>query len=401
MHQDDARSFLATLPNRAAAVIYIDPPYGTSSAGLGYRDDHGLEEWAELVGSVLAHAARVVARDGVVTVSIGADRLFELGVLVRAAFPRRTVTTVTVQSSAGVTAAGFRQMSEYLLFITPEQFRPGVLPWVPGVARSPWEGATLAGADSAEWPGQVYPVYVDQRTSLILGTGPSAAELDTDWRDANGSFPDHVDEQPDGSVAVWPVTRHGKTCVWRIARPTFAMKLEAGFVKADPPHMPGNPNPFSIKHLSSGVIARIERGEILVRETDNRGAAVFDPVWRPAGISIPTVWAQKHHRTVTGTQRLNQLLGTAHGFAFPKPIGLLTDMLIAAGHRSGTVVDVFAGSGSMFDAVATVNAESGQLLQYVGVTNEESWDTCSARVLAAAADHAIHVDVHPSVLAAA
>lgn len=383
------------MPDRDAAVIYIDPPYGTRSAGLGYRDDHGLEEWAELVGGVLAHAARVVDRDGVVTVSIGADRLFELGALVRAAFPRRSVTTVTVQASSGVTAAGFRQMSEYLLFIAPERFRPGVLPWVPGVARSPWEGATLASADSAEWPAQVYPVYVDQRTSCILGTGPAAAELGVDWRDADGHFPDQVEGQPEGSVAVWPITRHGKACVWRIARPTLAMKLEAGFVKADPPHMPGNPNLFSIKHLPSGVLARIERGEILVRETDERGSAVFDPVWRPAGTGIPTVWTQKHHRTVEGTKRLNQLLGTGHGFAFPKPVGLLTDMLIAAGHRSGKVVDVFAGSGSLFDAVATLNDESGHQLQYVGVTNEESWDICRARVVAAAADNATSVSVQP------
>lgn len=383
------------MPDRDAAVIYIDPPYGTRSAGLGYRDDHGLEEWAELVGGVLAHAARVVDRDGVVAVSIGADRLFELGALIRAAFPRRTVTTVTVQASSGVTGAGFRQMSEYLLFITPEQFRPGVLPWVPGVVRSPWEGATLASADSAEWPAQVYPVYIDQCTSRILGTGPAAAEIAADWRDADGHFPDHVEGQPEGSVAVWPVTRHGKACVWRITRQTLAMKLVAGFVKADPPHMPGNPNPFSIKHLPSGVLARIERGEILVREKDERGAAVFDPVWRPAGTGIPTVWAQKHHRTVAGTQRLTQLLGTGSGFAFPKPVGLLADMLIGSGHRSGTVVDVFAGSGSLFDAVATLNAESGNQLRYVGVTNEESWDLCRARVVAAAADHATTVGVHP------
>ncbi len=396
LHHGETRAHLATLSSGSAAVVYIDPPYGTGSTALGYRDDHDLGEWTELVGCVLEQAARVIARDGVVALSIGADRLFDLGVLARAAFPRHNVTTVTVQVSAGVTSSGFRQMCEYLLFVTPPRFRTGVLPWVPGVARSPWEGATLAGADSAEWPAQVYPVYVDEGTRRILGTGASAAERGMDWRDASGRFPDRLAGQPEGSTAVWPVTRHGKACVWRITRPTFAMKLEAGFVKADPPHMPGNPNPFSIKHLPTGVLARIENGSILVRETDDRGAAVFDPMWRPAGTGIPTVWAQKQHRTVVGTQRLEQLLGTVQGFAYPKPVGLLTDILLAAGHHSGTVVDVFAGSGSLFDAVADVNARTGRQLQYVGVTNNESWTTCRARVLAAAAEHSTRVTVHES-----
>lgn len=394
LHHGDSPTFLSTLADQSVKVVYIDPPYGTGTVGLGYRDDHDLGEWTALVDSALTHAARIVTSDGVVAVSIGADRLFELGALARAVFPRHTVTTITVQTSTGVTAAGFRQMSEYLLFITPRRFRPGVLPWVPGVARSPWEGATLASSDSTEWPAQVYPVFVDEGTSRIVGTGLSAAQRGADWRDVHGQFPGRVDGQPAGTVAVWPVTRHGKTCVWRITRPTFAMKQEAGFVKADLPHMPGNPNPFSIKHLPSGVLARIERGDILVRERDQRGAAVFDPVWRPAGTGIPTVWAQKHHRTVTGTHRVNELLGAGHGFAYPKPVGLLTDMLHGAGHRSGTVVDVFAGSGSLFDAVATVNATSNCQLTYVGVTNDESWDTCRARVLAAATQHDTSVTVH-------
>lgn len=396
LHQDDARTFLATLPDRSASVVYVDPPYGTGSTALGYRDDHALDEWTELVSTVLEHASRIVTPDGVVAVSIGATRLFELGTRVQAAFPRRIVTTVTVQASAGVTAGGFRQMSEYLLIITPRKFRPGALPWVPGVARSPWEGLTLASSDSAEWPAQVYPVYVDPATGRILGTGHSAADRGADWRDGTGQFPTVVDGQPAGSVAVWPVTRHGKPCVWRVTTPTFSTKLSNGFIKADPPHMPGNPNPFSIKHLPSGVIARIQAGTILIREIDDRGAAVFDPVWRPAGAGIPTIWAEKHHRTVTGTQRLEQLLGTSKGFAFPKPVGLLTDLLLACGHRTGTVLDVFAGSGSLFDAVAAVNADHGRQLTYLGVTNDETWNICRARTSAVAAQRVLPLKIRPA-----
>lgn len=384
LHRADVRDFLPSVPDRSAAVVYIDPPYGTGSTMLGYRDDHSPVAWMALIDTVLGQVARIVTEDGVVAVSIGPDRLFELGAAVRRHFPDRAVTVVTVQASAGVTAGGFRNMSEYLLFITPERFQPGVLEWVPGVARSPWEGLTLSTSPPTEWPAQVYPVYVDAETLRIVGTGPTAAERGADWRDDVGRFPERVDGQPEGSVAVWPVTRHGKACVWRITPPTFASKLAGGHVKADLPHMPGNPNPFSVKHLPAGVLGRIRAGEITVRRIDERGAAEFDPIWRPAGVGVPTVWAQKHHRTSTGTQRLEQLVGAGCGFAFPKPVGLLTDMLRASGKRAGTVLDVFAGSASLLDATVTLNDTGQHQLTYLGVTNDESWQVAAARAVAVA-----------------
>lgn len=380
LHCDDATTFLATLSDQSASVVYIDPPYGTRSTQLGYRDDHSTEEWNGLNRAVLTHAARVIARTGVVVVSIGPDKLFDMAQLIRETFPRRRLTTITVQASAGVTAGGFREMSEYLLFITPPAFAPGRLPWACGVARSPWEGATLATSGTSDWPTEVYPVFVDTETRRIVDVGASAAERGKNWHSADGRFPETVDGQPAGTVAVWPVTRHGKSCTWRITADTFRRKLTQGFVKADLPHMPGNPNPFSIKHLPTGVMKRIESGEITIREHDERGAAVFDPVWRPAGTSIPTMWTEKHHRTVAGTKRLDDLLGDSHGFAYPKPVGLLSDMLCATGHTTGLVVDVFAGSGSLYDAVTAVGGD----MTYVGVTNHENWHVARQRVEAVA-----------------
>lgn len=392
LHLGDATTFLATLDAQSANVVYIDPPYGTGAPLLGYKDDHPHHAWVTLNRAVLHHAARIVTSRGVVAVSIGQDRLFDMGLLVREAFPKRKITTITVQASAGVTAAGIREMSEYLLLVTPEKFTPGVLPWAHGVARSPWEGATLSSSDSSVWPTEVYPVFVDPDTTRIVDIGTSAAERGADWRDPDGTFPATVTGQPPGTVAVWPVTRHGKACVWRITAPTFRDKLRRGFVKADLPHMPGNPNPYSIKHLPSGVMNRITAGQIHIREIDARGAAVFDPIWRPAGSGVPTVWAEKHHRTVTGTQRLDQLLGPRHGFAFPKPVGLLTDMLTATGHTTGTVLDVFAGTGTLYDAITHLDTD----LTYLGVTNEETWHTAHARVTAVATERGTDIRLVPA-----
>lgn len=68
-----------------------------------------------------------------------------------------------------------------------------------------------------------------------------------------------------------------------------------------------------------------------------------------------------------GTESLKKIFQTERSiFSFPKPVELVTDMLIAGcDDESGLILDFFAGSGTTAEAVMRLNADDGGTRQFI------------------------------------
>lgn len=347
-------------------VVYLDPPYNTGKEGWLYEDGH--DDWVSFIREALVAVRGALAPGGVVAASIGHQRVHHLALLLAEVFPSHRIHTITVEVSGGKSGRGIRQVAEYVLLAVPAGFRPGVLPWAgeKREARQPWEGLTLSTAPAGRWPNQVYPIIVDRGARRIVRIGASMQD------DGDGLFSQDVVTPADGdSVALWPVTRHGVRCSWRLARGTAVAAAERGHLRIDPTRMPGNPNPFSAKYLPAGVAARLEAGELDVIGRDDNGVLVFAPA-APASTDVPTIWRRSEHHTANGTARLRELIGP-NRFPYPKSPALVADILRVAsgGKRDAVILDPFAGSGTTLDAVAALNRSDGGERRCVLVTNDE------------------------------
>lgn len=361
-----------------ADAVYLDPPYNTGSTGWLYDDDR--VDWGQFIRTRLLMVRGILTAGGCVAVSIGADEVFRMGRMLQEVFPDRRVTLVTVEVSGGTTSNGVRQTCEYLLLVLPDGFTPGRASFVSGVPRQPWEGATLSTCPPGRYPNQVYPVFVDPGTRRILGVGESGM---------SGAFDPEPGGVPAGADVVWPVTSRGKKCSWRLTRDRFAERIGLGWVKADSVRMPGNPNLHSVKYLPAGVLKRLAQGQLVADGREPGGALKFR-TQAPSGASIPTVWSSKEHHTAKGTGRLHELIGP-NDFPYPKPVGLLADIVrvLTAGKPDAVIVDAFAGSGTMFEAVQVVNDEDGGDRRSVLVTTNEGGvfeDVLTPRISAVAND---------------
>lgn len=354
-------------------ALYLDPPYNTRKTEWMYDD--ARDDWTAFMRERLLMLRGMLAETGVVAASIGHQRVHHLALLLAETFPRHRVHTITVEVSGGTTSGGVKHLAEYLLLVLPEGFSPHSLEWVKASteARQPWEGLTLSTAPKGRWPHQVYPVIVDDTTRKVIEVGPSLQGM----LDAGDTFDPYAfpftqsRTSRRGTTVLWPVTRHGKECSWRLARDAFVTAVERGHVKVDPTHMPGNPNPFSVKYLPAGVVKRIEQGAIAVLGRDDNGALILRTT-TPAATAVPTMWARKEHHTAKGTARLTELIGP-HRFPYPKPVDLVVDVLtVVTGNRPDAVIlDPFAGSGTTLDAALTLNARDGGSRRVILITNDE------------------------------
>lgn len=379
-------------------ALYVDPPYdhgdgGRRASQRHFAYDDRRSDWAGYIRARLAAAQPLLAPHACVIASIGWQRVHELAGILAETFPDRSLVTITVDLlRTPADRFGVQRRAEYLLVAVPEGVRLASPGEGGGEARNGWAALTLSGYTAADYPNQVYPVYVDERTGRIIGAGRSIRDLHapTSAIGPAGAYRD-VDPVPEGAVSIWPVTRSGRPVIWRISRETFVGKLAGGAVRADRPHMPGNPQPFVVKQLPAGTLKRIEAGAIATNGLDDRGALIVEGGIRPAG-SVPTIWTDSRYETRAGTARLAELIGEGHGFAYPKPVDLVADILAACtpGRSDATVLDFFAGSGTTADAVFALNAADGGSRRVILVQHAEGRvfdDVLLPRVLSAAADH--------------
>lgn len=381
IHGDNLLALKSLLPKYEGAIkcIYIDPPYNTGKEGWVYNDsvnDPRIKKWlGEVVGPEgedltrhdkwacmmyprLRLLEQLMAKNGVLAVSIGFHELHTLIYLCREIFPTKQVITVTVQTSGGKPSGGFNYLQEYLVFVVNKDFVPNLLDFCGGTPRRPFEGLTLSTFNKTNRPNQTYPIFINPKTECIAGVGKSLAELiaEGSYTGEKADFTYDFSVAPEGLVAVWPITSKGKDCVWRQISSRVMNDWEKGYIKVVKNNSQDNPNQYSVQYLPEGLIKKINKGILEVIGHEDGKPTLILGSNETEGSSIPTIWLEKDFYTVKGTNALKAILPEAEKkFDYPKAPDLIKSVLQAISEPGDIILDSFAGSGTTAHGVLSLN----------------------------------------------
>lgn len=386
-------------------MIYIDPPYNTGNDFI-YRDDFAqstdeyaeksgqLDEegnrlfkntdsngrfhsdWCSMIYSRLLLARNLIAKDGVIAISISYNELHNLMKICQELFYGRQVLAVTVQTSGGKPNGAFSISCEYIVFIVPEDYVP--IPTEEDMKEyaSAYHGMNLATFDQVQRPNQAYPIYVDSN-GMIIGCGKSLQERVDEgiYAGALADFVFDYNEAPTGTVAVWPVTAKGDQCVWRLIPERLMGDWKKGYIKVVPQKGDSSKNKYAIQYLSGGIISKISSGELeTYRISDNPHIPTIEiKNYKTAGSGIGSVWTDNNFYTTKGSNEIRELF-SGKVFSYPKPLSLIRYILKRTTNETSVILDFFSGSATTAHAVMQLNAEDGGHRQFIMVQLPESCD---------------------------
>lgn len=363
-------------------LIYIDPPYNTGNQDFVYddayiaiNDGYQHSKWISFISERLKAAKRLLSKSGTMVISIGYQEIHNLMLLCKELFYDKNITCITVQTSGGKPNGGFNITYEFLVFITPDDFTPNASENAMNEYASPYHGMNLATFDQVQRPGQAYPIFVDN-DGVFRGCGKTLAERVRSG-EYQGELQDFVydySEAPEGTVAVWPVTRKGTPCVWRLIPSRLSRDWEKGYIKILPQNPGKTQNKFTVQYLSDGIIKKIEKGELEThRVSGNTKIPTLDvDNYRTAGTAIQTIWLEKSYYTTNGGNEIADILGSKKAFSYPKPLALISEIIQRISNQKSTILDFFAGSGTTGHAVMKLNAEDGGNRHFILCTNNEN-----------------------------
>ena len=341
---DNLEALKALLPFYAGKVkcVYIDPPYNTGSENWIYNDNSNSPDIVRWLGKVVGPESEDLCRhdkwlcmiyprlrllseflseDGAIFISIDdteVGHLMEVGYEI---FGRRNFVADLIwqkmdspSSNQSVFSAYHDHTVVFAKDVEKTRFRKLPKPEI------------LAA----------YPLEVDgrrARTRQLRKNGKSARRSDreTMW---------YKMDAPDGTE-VWPIhPKEGWEGRWSIGENTYKKLHAADAVRWF--RRGGVWTPYEIEFAPSEPA--VPQPTIISNAGQNRQAKAL----------------------------LNEMLGTAHGFETPKPVGLIRRFIEMVAVADDIVLDCFCGSGTTGHAALALNAESGLNLKFVLVEMEKS-----------------------------
>jgi adenine-specific DNA-methyltransferase len=384
-----ALQLLEYLYPKQVDCIYIDPPYNTGVKDWKYNDHYvdasdnwRHSKWLSMMQKRLRIAKHLIFEKGVMVISIGYHELSRLMLLCEELFPDRQIVSVTVQTSGGTPSGGFNNLHEYLVFVTPTDFEPNPTIFTVGNTNAPFHKMTLSTFNQTQRPNQTYPIFIDIKNGNVVGCGLSLQE-----RVRNGSYTGSLadfvfdyNEAPEGTVAIWPVTKKGDRCVWRLIPSRLMDDWQKGYIKVIHENSLRDSNRYSVQFLAEGIISKIESGQLRVAGTEDGCPTVIVEEFKSEGADIPTIWTNKLFYTTKGTDQIQKLLGSK-AFSYPKPLDLIVEILRRVAKPESLILDFFSGSGTTLHAVNLLNAEDGGNRRCIIVTNNEVSESETKRLL--------------------
>ena len=403
IHGDNLEALKSLLPQYEGRIkcIYIDPPYNTGNENWVYNDnvnDPKIKKWlGKVVGQEgedftrhdkwlcmmyprLRLLEKLIAKNGVIVISIGYQEINNLMLLCNEMFSTKQIMIITVQTSGGKPNGGFNVTHEYLVVIAPLDFKPNALESSKNVYSSPYHGMNLATFNQVQRPNQAYPIFVDSK-GVIKGVGESLQERVDDGKYVGDleDFQFDYDEAPEGTTAVWPVTSKGDPCVWRLIPQRLLSDWEKGYIKVVPINNPNTINRYTIQYLSGGIIDKIINGEFEVEYSSNKDVPTIEVLnYSTAGAKIPTILTNKLYYTARGGDEVRSIFGTKSAFPYPKPEKLIEDILHYISSDNEIILDSFAGSGTTAHAVLNLNKQDGGNRKFIMIEMMDYADSITA-----------------------
>jgi adenine-specific DNA-methyltransferase len=148
-------------------------------------------------------------------------------------------------------------------------------------------------------------------------------------------------------IEVYPTNREGEDGCWRWSREKISKCV-----------LTGN---------APDVVGKLNRNDkYLVLQRSRRDVT-----------KVKTIWSGSQFLNEAGTTLLGEI-GLGDKFQFPKPVGLIEQILRIAGDDGSIVLDSFAGSATTAHAVLSINQEDGGHRQFILVEVEDYADQMTA-----------------------
>lgn len=321
-------------------LIYIDPPYNTGARDWKYNNDYVDSEdgyrhskWLSFMNHRLKLAKELLTETGFIVCAIDHYELFTLGVLMDKIFgeQNRIGVVTVVHKPEGRQFANFLSPSNEFMLI-----------YAKNKQRASFRDVVLDKEKAKEFNLSDEKGDYKLKNFIRLTDGKYSLRENK----PEGFYPIYVSkdleefslEKKDGFEEALPITDKGVERVWKTFGDTFMQKVKDG-----------------------AIVAKKEDGKIVLYEK-----------LRPSQVFV-THWVKKdYHGYHFGTKVLENILGSAKQFDFPKSIHLITDIVKLLTKKDAVVLDFFAGSGTTGHAVLEVNKIDGGNRKFILCTNNEN-----------------------------
>jgi adenine-specific DNA-methyltransferase len=360
--------------------IYIDPPYNKGARDWKYNNDYvdandawRHSKWLSFMEKRLRLATRLLNPSGsVLIVTIDEMEILHLGLLLEQLFPECKIqmTTIVINPKGTARYNEFARVEEYAFFV-----------FIGGVKMTPfgsdmltqreyssethvrWRGLARTGRKGlrSNNPGSWYPIFVNESDYTIHSIG---CTLGIHESESTVSVPPRT-------IAVWPPTKNGRQYSWSVVPETLRAIQAKGGLKTG--RIEPSKNAFPFYYLSSGLFAKIEKGDIVVAGRGPNNELIVEYAAGLKSAAPRSVWNKVAYDAGShGADLLQSILPEAR-FPFPKSVYAVRDSIrfFTLVKRDALVLDFFAGSGTTIDAVNLLNDLDGGRRRCLLVTNNE------------------------------
>jgi len=335
-----ALSVLNYTHKKSIDLIYIDPPYNTGAKDWKYNNDYVDSEdtyrhskWLSFMRHRLNLAKELLKEDGFIVCAIDHNELFTLGVLMDKIFGE--------QNRIGIVSVVHKPegRNQEKFFGTSNEF---MLVYARNINKADFNKTVLDEELQERFDCE------DEFGSYRLKNFIRLTDGKYSLRENKPHFfyPIYASKdlnkfslvKKDGFSEVTPTTDKGVERTWKTTKETF------------------------IKLANKGdIVAKNEGGRIVLYEKLRE-----DQV-------IKTHWIKKeYHAYHFGTKVLEEILGSAKQFDFPKSLHLIIDIVKLITKKDAIVLDFFAGSGTTGHAVLEMNKIDGGNRKFIVCTNNEN-----------------------------
>ena len=360
---DNLHALKALLPLYAGKVdcIFIDPPYNTGNEGWCYNDnvnapmikewleanpigiEDGLrhDKWCAMMWPRLRLLHELLNDEGTIWITLDDNEVHRARGLMDEIFGESSFICqiVTQSNKRGQTYKEIAKTHEYILVYGKTEF--SVLHQLETDGENLPETDKFGSFSARELrnrnpkfgrhnrPNLFYPFYVSE--NAVDDDGHHIVAL----------------EPFEGSEEVLPRNSAGEDSCWRWGTERSSAKVEGG----------------STEHLFG---AKTRSGEWRIFEK-----------YRKETVKAKTIWSDSKHITEQGTVELGKI-GLGDLFPFPKPLGLLEDVINIATSEDALILDSFAGSGTTAHAVLEANKRDDGNRRFILVEMEDYADELTA-----------------------
>lgn len=335
-----ALSVLNYTHKKSIDLIYIDPPFNTGARDWKYNNDYVDSEdtyrhskWLSFMNHRLKLAKDLLKDTGFIACAIDHYELFTLGVLMDKIFgeQNRIGVVTVVHKPEGRQFANFLSPSNEFMLIYAKNRQ--VASFRDVVLDKEKEKEFNLSDEKGDYKLKNFIRLTDGKYSLRENK-------------PEGFYPIYVSkdlrqfslEEKTGFEKALPITDKGVERVWKTFGDTFMEKVK-----------------------DDAIVAKRENGKIVLYEK-----------LRPSQVFV-THWIKKdYHGYHFGTKVLENILGSAKQFDFPKSLNLIIDVVKLMAKKDAVVLDFFAGSGTTGHAVLEMNKIDGGNRKFILCTNNEN-----------------------------